>query len=63
MDDFLSIENYQIITGYLVNIAKKKFKSNINISDYDKKIYQLMDKIYKDNKNLGKMKGNLLIIQ
>ena len=63
MDDFLSIENYQIITGYLVNIAQKKFKTNINISDYDRKIYQLMDKIYTDNKNLGKMKGNLLIIQ
>ena len=63
MDDFLSIENYQIITGYLENISQKKFKTNINISDYDRKIYQLMDKIYTDNKNLGKMKGNLLIIQ
>ena len=64
MEDFLSIENYQLITNYLINFSQKKFNIKINVNDYDERIYVLMEQIYnKFNPNLSKTKANMFVIK
>ena len=64
MEDFLSVENYQLISNYLINFSQKKFNININVNDYDEKIYLLMEQIYdKFNPNLSKTKANMFVIK
>ena len=64
MEDFLSIENYQLITNYLIKFSQKKFNLKINVNDYDEKIYSLMEQIYnKFNPNLSKTKANMFVIK
>jgi hypothetical protein len=64
MEDFLSIENYQLITNYLIKFSQKKFNLQINVNDYDEKIYSLMEQIYnKFNPNLSKTKANMFVIK
>ncbi len=64
MEDFLSIENYQLITNYLIKFSQKKFNLQIKVNDYDEKIYSLMEQIYnKFNPNLSKTKANMFVIK
>ena len=64
MEDFLSIENYQLISTYLINFSQKKFNIKINLSKYDDKIYMLMEQIHDKYKTtLSKTKGNMIIIK
>ena len=64
MEDFLSIENYQLITNYLIKFSQNKFNIKINVNDYDEKIYSLMEQIFnKFNPNLSKTKANMFVIK
>ena len=64
MEDFLSIENYQLITNYLIKFSQKKFNIRVDLNKYDDKIYLLMEQMYDKYKTtLSKTKANMIIIK
>jgi len=64
MEDFLSIENYQLISSYLIKFSQKKFNIRVDLNKYDDKIYLLMEQIYDKYKTtLSKTKANMIIIK
>jgi hypothetical protein len=64
MEDFLSIQNYNFIIGYISNVIKTDHKIELDITKYDDKIYFYMDKLNEmadGNDKLTKYKANMFV--
>jgi len=63
MDDFLSIDNYKLLTNFIIDKTKSKYNMDMDISLYDETISNLMIDLYENNNtNMTKNDANIVII-
>ena len=63
MDDFLSIDNYKLLTNFIIDKTKSKYNMDMDISLYDETISNLMIDLYENNNNnMTKNDANVVII-
>ena len=49
MNDFLSIDNYKLITNFIIDKTKSKYNMDMDISQYDTTISNLMIDLHENN--------------